>query len=134
MSLRKAVWLSTCVFTVVILSFLRLFNILGSEYDLLIRWVSAISLILCGVFIGMLISEKKIQVRGMLASLLLFVAGFCAAPFVGVGVLMVVSMFPFSRGIEPIVFVGSVTGYLLLYMGLWFWLKKRGIFKFGDID
>lgn len=134
MSLRKAVVVSACASTVFMLSFLRLFNILGNEYDLLIRWVSATSLLLCGVLIGMLISEKKIQVRGMLASLLLFLAGFLAAPFVGVGVLMVVSIFPFSRGIEPIAFVGSVMGYLLLYMGLWFWLKKRGIFKFGGID
>jgi len=44
---------------------------------------------------------------------------------------MVVSMFPFSGGIEPIVFGGSITGYLLLYMGLWFWLKKKGVLKFG---
>jgi divalent metal cation (Fe/Co/Zn/Cd) transporter len=134
MSLRKAVLLSACALTVLILSFLRLFNIFGSEYDLLIRWISAISLILCGVLIGMLISEKKIQARGMLASLLLFLVDFCVAPFVGVGVLMVASMFPFSRGIEPLLFGGSVMGYLLLYMGLWFWLKKKGIFKFGDID
>jgi len=134
MSLRKAAWLSACALTVFILSFLRLFDILGSEYDLLIRWVSAISLLLCGILVGMSISEKKIQVRGMLVSLLLFLVGFFAAPFVGVGVLMVASMFPFSRGIEPIIFGGSVMGYLLLYTGLWYWLNKRGIFKFGDID
>jgi len=85
MSLRKTVWLSACVLSVFILAFLRLLNILGSEYDLLIRWVSAISLLLSGILIGTSISEKKIQVRGMLASLLLFLVGFCAAPFVGVG-------------------------------------------------
>jgi len=104
---------------------------LGSEYDIVIRWVSTIGLILCGVFVGLLISEKRIQARWKVVPLLLFIAGFFAAPFVGVGVLMVVSMFPFSRGIEPIVFGGSITGYLLLYMGLWFWLKKKGIFKFS---
>jgi len=129
MDLRKALWASVSVFAVfLLLLFLRLFNVLGSEYDILIGWVSTISLILCGVFIGMLISEKKIQVRGMLVPLLLFLAGFVAAPFVGVGVLMIVNMFPLNRGIEPIVFGGSITGYLLLYMGLWFWLKKRGGF------
>jgi len=135
MDLGRALWASAGVFTVfLLLLFLKLFNVLGSEYDILIKWVSTISLILCGVFIGMLISEKKIQVRGMLIPLLLFFAGFFAAPFVGVCVLMVVSMFPFSRGIEPIVFGGSITGYLLLYMGLWFWLKKRGILKLGLTD
>jgi len=70
----------------------------------------------------------------MLVSLLLFVAGFFAAPFVGVGVLMVVSMFPFSRGIEPIVFGGSITGYLLLYLGLVYWLRKKGFLKITEID
>ncbi len=135
MSVRKAYWASVCAFSVfLLLWFLRLFNVLGSEYNLLIGWVTTISLILLGVFIGTLISEKKIRVRGIIAFLLIFSAGFLAAPFVGVGVLMVVSMFPVSRGIEPIVFGGSITGYLLLYMGLWFWLKKKGIFKFMEKD
>jgi len=134
MSLRKAVWLSACTLMVFILWFLRLSDILGSEYDLLIRGVSAISLLLSGILIGTSISEKKIQVRGMLASLLLFLVGFCAAPFVVVGVLMVASMFPFSRGIEHIIGGVSVMGYLVLYMGFWYWLKKKGIVKFGDID
>jgi len=135
MSSRKALWVSVCAFTVfLLLWFLRLFHVLGSEADILIGWVSTISLILCGVFIGIFISEKKIEVRGMLVSLLLFVAGFFAAPFVGVGVLMVVSMFPFSRGIEPIVFGGSITGYLLLYLGLIYWLRKKGFLKISEID
>lgn len=134
MILRKVVWLSACVLTVFILWFLRLSDILGSEYDLLIRWVSAISLLLSGILIGTSISEKKIQVRGMLASLLLFLVGFCATPFVVVGVLMVASMFPFSRGIEPIIGGVSGMGYLVLYMGFWYWLKKKGIVKFGDMD
>jgi len=133
MNLRSPLLASFGAFSVfLLLLFLRLFNVLGSEYDILIGWVSTISLILCSVFIGMLISEKKIQVRGMLVPFLLFFAGFVAAPFVGVGVLMVVSMLPFSRGIEPIVFGGSIGGYLLLYMGLWFWLKKRGVFLNWD--
>jgi len=133
-SLRKVLWVSVCVFEVLILLWvLRLFNVLGSEYDILIRWVSTISLILLGVFIGVLISEKRVQVRGMI-TFLIFAAGFFAAPFVGVGILMVVTRFPFSRGIEPIIFGGSITGYLLLYMILWFWLKKKGIFKFGETD
>jgi hypothetical protein len=29
----------------------------------------------------------------------------------------------------PAIFGVSVTAYLFLYMGLWFWLKKKGIFK-----
>ena len=36
-----------------------------------------------------------------------------------------------SRGIEPMIFGGSVVTYLLLYMRLFFWLKKKDIFKFS---
>jgi hypothetical protein len=112
------------------LCFLRLFHVLGSEADILIRWVSTVSLILCGVFIGVFVSEKQIRVRGMLVPFLLFALGFFAAPFVGVGALMLVETFNLSTGIEPMIFGGSIVVYLLLYMGLWFWLKKKGIFTF----
>src|SRR3989304_5115820 len=133
MSLRKALWASMCAFvTLVLLQILRTLNLLASEYDILISWISTISLILIGVFIGVLISEKRIQVRWrMIIFLLVFAAGFFAAPLVGVGILMVADKFPFSRGIEGIIFGGSITIYLLLYMLLWFWLKKKNIFKFG---
>jgi len=59
----------------------------------------------------------------------MFIAGFLAAPFVGVGVLMLLKVSFSQRGIEPMIFGGSIVVYLLLYMGLWFWLKKTGIFK-----
>jgi len=113
---------------------LRLLNVLGNEFDIVIRWISTISLILCGVFIGLLISEKRIQARWKFVPLLLFIAGFFAAPFVGVGALMFVEMSSFSRGIGPVIFGGSITGYLLLYMGFWFWLKKKGILKFRNFS
>jgi len=134
MSLKKALWIWVCAFVaLVLLQILRTLNILASEYDLLISWISTISLILLGIFIGILISEKRVQFRWrMIIFLLVFAAGFLAAPLVGVGILMVADKFPFSRGIEGIIFGGSMTIYLLLYMLLWFWLnKKKNIFKFG---
>ncbi len=135
MSLRKALWTSVYAFWILILLwFLRLFNVLGSEYDILINWISAISLILLGVFIGILISQKKIQIRPTIPFLLIFTAGFLAAPLVATGILMLATNFSFSRGIEPIIFGGSITGYLLLYMIFWFWLKKEGIVKLGETD
>ena len=131
MSLIKSLCVFLTGFTIFLFSFwsLRLLNVLGSEYDIVIRWVSTISMILCGVFIGLLISEKRIQTRWKSVPLLMFIAGFLAAPFVGVGVLMLLKVSFFQRGIEPMIFGGSVVVYLLLYMGLWFWLKKTGIFK-----
>jgi len=134
MSLIKSLYVFVIGFTVFLFSFwfLRLFNVLGSEYEIMMRWVSTIGLILCGVFIGLLVSEKRIQARWKFVPLLLlFIAGFFAAPFVGVGVLMLLNVFSFSRGIEPMIFGGSVVTYLLLYMRLFFWLKKKDIFKFS---
>jgi len=132
-ALIKSLWAFAGAFAVFLLLWLlRLLNVLGSGFDIVVRWVSTIGLILCGVFIGLLISGNRIQARWKFVPLLLFVVGFFAAPFVGVGVLMFVGIFSFSRGIEPMIFGGSITGYLLFYMGFWFWLKKNGIVKFRD--
>lgn len=134
-NLAKALWTSVgALWILILLWFLRQFNILGSEYDILISWVSAIGLILLGVFVGILISEKKIQIRPTITFLFVFTAGFFAAPFVAVGILMLTTNFSFSRGIEPLIFGGSITGYLLLYMLFWFWLKKKGIVKLGETN
>lgn len=131
MSLKKMLWASTCALLLLILLWsLRLLNILGSEYNIAIRWVSAIGLILLGIFIGMLFLEKKVQIRPMLIPFILFIAGFFAAPLLAAGILLLASNFYFCRGIEPLIFGGSVIGYLSLYILFWFWLnKKKGIFK-----
>jgi len=131
-ALIKSLWAFAGAFAVFLLLWLlRLLNVLGSEFDIVIRWVSAIG-ILCGVFVGLLISEKRIQARWKFVPYLLFIAGFFAAPFVGVGVLIFAEMLSFGRGIEPVIFGGSIIGYLLLYMGSCFWLKKKGIIKLRD--
>ena len=57
-----------------------------------------------------------------------FLVGFFAALFVRVGVLMLVDVFNF-KGIEGIVFGGSIVGYLFFYIGFWLWLKKKSSCK-----
>lgn len=127
MSLIKLLWLWAFAFMVYLsLLLLRLSNFLGSEFDILIRWVSVISLILLGVFVGAFISQKQIRVRAVLLPSLLFALGFLVAPFVGIGVLMLFENLGFDI---PAIFGVSITAYLLLYMGLCFDLKKRGIFN-----
>jgi hypothetical protein len=127
MKLTKLLWAWASVFLVFLsLWLLRLSNVLGSGVDILIQWLSAISLILLGVFVGMLVSQKQIRVRALLIPSILFVLGFLAAPFVGIGVLMLIE----NLGIDaPMMFGVSIVVYLLLFMGLWFWLKKKGIFE-----
>jgi len=89
--------------------------------------ISALGLILCGVFVGVFISEKKIRVQAMMViHLFLFAIGFLVAPFVGIAVLMAIENLGFDT---PAIFGVSVSAYLLLYMGLGFWLKKKGILK-----
>ena len=128
MSLTKLLWVWTCIFIVAIsLWFLRLLNVLGSDADTLMQWISALGLILCGVFVGVFISEKKIRVQAMMViHLFLFAIGFLVAPFVGIAVLMAIENLGFDT---PAIFGVSVSAYLLLYMGLGFWLKKKGILK-----
>ena len=126
LSLTKSLWLSVIAFMIfLLLQGLRMLNVLGSEFDIIVRWVSTISLILCGVFIGLLISIKDSSSREIV-HLVLFIVGFFAAPF-GVGLLMLLNRFSFSRGIEPVIFGGSIAGYLLLYIGFWFYLEKKTI-------
>jgi hypothetical protein len=99
---------------------------LGSEADTLIPWLSATSLILLGMFVGTLISQKQLRVRPTLIPSILFALGFFAAPFVGIVVLMLLENFGLYM---PALFGVSITIYLLLYMGLWFWLRKKSILK-----
>ncbi len=127
MSLTKLLLAWTCVFIVVLcLWFFGLLNVLGSEFDILIRGFSAIALVLCGVFVGILVSQKQVRVRAVLFSFLLFALGFLAAPFVGIGVLMLFENFGFDI---PAIFGVCVTVYLLLYVVLGFWLRKKGVLK-----
>lgn len=127
MSLTKLLLAWTCVFIVVLcLWFFRLLNVLGSEFDILVRGFLAIALVLCGVFVGILVSQKQVRVRAVLFSFLLFALGFLAAPFVGIGVLMLFENFGFDI---PAIFGVCVTVYLLLYVVLGFWLRKKGVLK-----
>jgi hypothetical protein len=127
LSLTKLLLAWTCVFIVVLcLWFFGLLNVLGSEFDILIRGFSAIALVLCGVFVGILVSQKQVRVRAVLFSFLLFALGFLAAPFVGIGVLMLFENFGFDI---PAIFGVCVTVYLLLYVVLGFWLRKKGVLK-----
>jgi hypothetical protein len=133
MSLTRLLWICTFVFFVFLsLWSLRLLNILGSEADILMQWASGINLILLGVFVGILISKKQIRVRAMLIPFL-FALGFLAAPFVLVGVFVLVEN-AFSVRINPAIFGISIAVYLLLYMGLWFQLKKKGKVKFKNTE
>ena len=121
--------LQVCAFALMVylsLLLLRLYNVLGSEFDILMQSVSAISLILLGVFVGALISQKKTRVQALLLPYILFVLGFLAAPFVGIGVLMLFENLGFDN---PVIFGVSITAYLFLYMGLWFWIRRKRIFK-----
>jgi hypothetical protein len=58
----------------------------------------------------------------------LFALGFLAAPFVGIAVLMLFEDFGFDI---PAIFGVSITVYLLFYVGLGFWFKKKGVLKLG---
>jgi hypothetical protein len=100
---------------------------------MLISWVSAISLISLGVFVGVLISEKT-QVRKMLIGQFLVAVGFISAPFVVFLTVPLINTFPFTPLIKGLIVWALTSGYLGGYMVFLFWLKKKGIFKVGETD
>jgi len=116
---KKVAWLILVVVVVSILfhSF-RLLNVIGNEYELLTRWISTISLVVTGVLVGILISEKKIPVKTALTDFGLVALTFLLIPLVGYISFEVVNVFPLTVEIKMAVsFVASVSCGLL-YMGL----------------
>lgn len=61
---------------------------------------------------------------------LLFAIGFLTAPLVGISTLMIFDHLSLSAGRENIVFGGSIVIYLVLYMGLWYRLKRDKVIIF----
>jgi hypothetical protein len=132
MQLKGAAWVAVITFLVLmLLQFARLFNVIGSEYDLLIRWISTISLVLIGVFVGILISKKKIPISDALISLVLTIFGFLLIPTVIVVAAPIVNTFPLTLEAKVAITGILSTGVLFLYMGFLFWLRKKGILKVG---
>ncbi|MEM3784335.1 MAG: hypothetical protein QW667_01140 [Candidatus Bathyarchaeia archaeon] len=64
----------------------------------------------------------------MLVPFLLFTLGFLAAPFVIVGMFILIEN-AFNMRVNPITFGIGIMVYLLLYMGLWFWVKRKGMVR-----
>jgi hypothetical protein len=51
-----------------------------------------------------------------------------AISLVRIGMLMLIEN-AFNTRINPIMFGIDITIYLLLYMGLWFWIKRKGMVR-----
>lgn len=126
MQLRKAAWVASIGFMVfIVLRLLNLFNFIGSEYDLLIQWVSTISLVLTGILVGILVSEKKIPAKSALINLLLVLFGLALIPIVTGISATFLNIFPLAMETKVIVtFILSVSCGLL-YMVLFIWYRKR---------
>jgi cytochrome c biogenesis protein CcdA len=136
MNARKLGWASVCVFTVfMLLYFLRLFNIIGSEYDILVDFFSLISLILTTVLVGVIFSAKTRR-RGTFIALGLFLVGFVfVLPLVVVLSVSLVKALPFPLEIRPVLAFVLIECYSLGYLAFLFWLnKKKGFIKRWDVD
>lgn len=126
MQTKKVAWVVSIGFIVVmLLFFLRLSNLIGSEYDLLVRWVSTISLMLTGVFVGILISEKRIPAKTALINLVLVLFGLALIPIVTGVSATILNTFPLTMETKMIAtFILSVSCGLL-YMGVYIRYRKR---------
>jgi len=65
----------------------------------------------------------------MLMPFLLFAIGFFAAPFVGVGVLMLFEVFAFSKGAEPAIFWRKRCSLFVALYGIVVLAQKEGYSK-----
>ena len=135
MNMRKLGCASACVFTVfILLYFLRLFNIIGSEYDILVNFFSVITLILTTVFFGVLLSAQT-HVRGSLIMLGLLAVGFICAPLVVGLSATLINTLPLAMEIKLVIAWVLAVGYLVGYMAFLYWLnKKKGFIKRWDVD
>jgi hypothetical protein len=88
-------------------------------------------LVLFGVFIGITISGKKVGVKDAIINLLLVAMLFPLSPIVG---LTIAQALPFSGQQLPVAVGVFTSGFAFLYLGLLFWLRKRGILRFTKID
>jgi hypothetical protein len=88
-------------------------------------------LVLFGVFIGVAISGRKVGVKEVIMNLLLVAMLFPLSPIIG---LTIAQTLPFNRQQLPVAVGVFTSGFAFLYLGLLFWLKKRGILKFTKID
>jgi hypothetical protein len=132
MSLRRTLWAFTSLGTLSIsLWLLRFLGIIGSEVDILLNWLSIVVLVLFGVFMGITISEKKVSVKEAIINLLLVAILFPLSPIVG---LTIAQALPFSRQQLPIAVGVFTSGFAFLYLGLLFWLRKKGFLKFTKIN
>lgn len=83
LQLKKAAFVAFIGFIIyMVLQLISLFNFVGNEYDILVQWISVISLVLMGVFVGILVSEKKIPAKTALVNLLLVLVGLTLIPIV----------------------------------------------------
>jgi hypothetical protein len=125
MQTKKVAWLISVAFISILLYLFILLNVIGSQYEILIRWISTISLMISCVLVGMLISEKKIPVKTALIDFGLVAFTFLLVPVVGYISITVVNMFPLTVEVKiAITFVASVSSGLL-YMGLLFQYQRK---------
>jgi hypothetical protein len=126
MQTKKVAWLISAVASISILLYLFiLLNVIGSEYTILIRWISTISLMISGVLVGMLISEKKIPVKTALIDFGLVAFTFLLVPVVGYISITVVNMLPLTVEVKILITSVASVSSGLLYMGLLFQYKRK---------
>jgi len=105
---------------------LELLGIVGTEVDILIRWLAAASTLLLGIFLGVMIGRNRLNLRETIVNMVLGVIVFPVSPIVGM--FIAVSLPPTLSG-NPIVFGIFVAGLPLFVLGFLFWLRRKGFFK-----
>lgn len=120
--------------TVTALNGLRAINAIGTEYDFLIRGISTISLVLTGIFAGIVISEKKIQPKKATTNLILVILGLSLIPLLTIITTTILTSFQFSVDIKIAITFIFPTSCASIYMFYMIKKQKRQFFTSGETE
>ena len=126
MKLRMAACAASVSFlSFIVLQLLNLFNFIESEHALMTQLVSIISLLLTGILVGILISDKKIPVKTALINMLFVIIGLALIPILTGITATIVN--PFDLTIETKLAVTFIlpTSIGVLYMWLFIRYRKK---------
>ncbi len=110
---------------------LRIFGVIGAEVDIWSRSLAIASSILLCIFVGIVVVEKKLSIRGAVINLLLTLMLVTLSPIVGVIIAVNLRV---SVQIAPIVAGGLSGVFALSFLSLVYWLRRKGYLRSTKID
>lgn len=107
------------------LQLLNLFNFIGNEYDLLTQLVSTISLVLIGIFTGIVVLKKQISSKNALLGMIFVIFGIALIPIITLISVTVLNSLLLSMEIKLVATWILSVSFGLIYMSFLIWYRKK---------